>query len=304
MNHGLSVRNAVLVTRMLSFLAVLLLLVTGCTRTVETGDPQELIHEAWGNYRLGEFKSAADKFSRVVETVPESDPVHLMALYGLATTWNLRRPKHNPALAVEYYHRLLELDPEGDLAPWCDLALARMKHIVPVGQEPDYDDVRSAYLAIMDKRSGHIAAQEAVVYYYSTYVATLAKEDARKALEGIERFIVENPESGFLSAAYSLAAFCCETLGDQEKRTRMEVKSFETMEVDPFNPFSDNAWRYWRIAALAEFEAGDFDLARKFYRMLIEEYPQDIRKYASRQALRRMDKIESGIRAELQAEGS
>jgi len=66
----------------------------------------------------------------------------------------------------------------------------------------------------------------------------------------------------------------------------------------------DKAWRYWKLATVAEFEAGDFDLARKFYRLLIEEYPQDIRKYASRQALERMDRIESRMRAELQAEGS
>jgi len=304
MNHGLSAHDAVPVGRVLSCLAALLFLVTGCADAVKTGDPQELVREAWNNYRLGEYKRAADKFSQVVETVPETDPAHSMALYGLATTWNLRRPKQAPALALEFYRRLLDLAPDGPLAPWCDMALARMQHVVPVGEEPDYESVRNAYQQIIEKYAGHVVAQEAAVYYHSTYVATLDKDDARKALAGLETFIAENPTSGFLSAAYTLAAFCCETLDDPVKRTQMELRSFETMEIDPFNPFVDKAWRYWKLATVAEFEAGDFDLARKFYRLLIEEYPQDIRKYASRQALERMDRIESRMRAELQAEGS
>ena len=50
-------------------------------------------------------------------------------------------------------------------------------------------------------------------------------------------------------------------------------------------------------STVAEFEAGDFEAARTFYRRLIDEYPTDIRKYAAQQALRRMDETERALRA-------
>ena len=87
-----------------------------------------------------------------------------------------------------------------------------------------------------------------------------------------------------------------QTLNMPEERLRAEEQSLETTEVDPTNPFTEFAWQYWNLATIAEFEVGDFDTARKYYRKLIEEYPTDIRLYGAKQALKRMDEVEAKIR--------
>ena len=96
-----------------------------------------------------------------------------MATYGLATTWDLRRPGEDPTLATELYQEILAAAPDGPMIPWTELALARQQHLVPVGQEPDYAAVNAAYRHIMEKFPGHLAAKEAFLY--------LAKHPARAA---------------------------------------------------------------------------------------------------------------------------
>ena len=53
---------------------------------------------------------------------------------------------------------------------------------------------------------------------------------------------------------------------------------------------------YWNIAYAAEFEAGNFAVAREYYRRLMNEYPQDVRIFGVRKALERMDAIEAALR--------
>ena len=72
--------------------------------------------------------------------------------------------------------------------------------------------------------------------------------------------------------------------------------------MDVTNPFYDNSFRYWNIATTAEFEVGDFDLARVYYTRLIEEYPQDIRVFGCQQALGRMDRVEEELLKEIEEE--
>ena len=72
--------------------------------------------------------------------------------------------------------------------------------------------------------------------------------------------------------------------------------SLEARELDPTNPYSDNAALYWEIATIAEFEAGDFAVARKYYKGLVDEYPQDQRRWGARLALERLDAVEAKLR--------
>lgn len=283
-------------------LLVALIISSGCARKLEGDTSSDPIGAAWKDFRLGEFKRAIATFELVLQNTAETDHDHLQALYGLATTWNLRRPDEDPDLAREYYEKILEIAPDHDLAAWSMLALARMKHLVPVGQDPDYDEVRAAYQEVIARYPGHLAAHEAFMYYQSTYVATLDEKACAKAVEALVDFIEKNPDSSFVSAAYSLMSVGYDVLDEPEKRLDAELKAFETAEVDPTNPFQDNAWRYWMLAALAEFNVGDFETARYYYRKLIEEYPTDIKVYPSEQALERMDRIEAQIREELEAE--
>jgi hypothetical protein len=291
------------ITRWIIGLAGLLALValgaTGCTASKTSEEPAALLEKGWYDYGQGDFDLAIERFEAVVATAPKDSSEHFDALYGLATTWNLRRPKQDTELASEFYEQIIAEAPDSDLAAWSRLALARIKHLVPVGQDPDYDAVRSAYEDVITQHPDHLAAGEAFLYLQATYLQEMTPASARKVAKDVQQYIADNPDSPFLSPCYSILATCYEVLNQPEKRLQCELKAYEYAEVDPTNPFQDNSWRYWMLATLAEFGAGDFDTARTYYKKLLEEYPLDIRKYAVMQALERMDKLEEEIRNEI-----
>lgn len=268
-----------------------------CSRRGNTAKDADPIASGWNNYALGEFDRAVTSFETALAGATPGSDEQFKALYGLATTWNLRRPGEDVEKARALFQQIVDANPRHDLAAWSLLALARMKHLVPVGEDPDYDEVRKAYQEVMDRYPDHLAAKEAFLYYQSTRVASLDAKQTREALAALEEF-VKNPENKFIGPAYSLIAVSSQTLGLPEKRLWAEEQSLATTEVDPTNPFTEFAWQYWNLATIAEFEVGDFATARKYYNKLIEEYPTDIRIFGARKALERMDEVEAKLRSE------
>jgi len=155
-----------------SFLSIFLsaCALTGCVHKAAVGTPAEQLATAWSDYRLGEFSSAQVGFEGVVAGAKPGSGPHLQGLYGLATTWNLRRPGEDTGKAATLYRELLRLAPTNDLAAWSQLALARLQHLVPVGEEPDYPAVRKAYQEVIDRFPQHLAGEEAFIYQQSTYL--------------------------------------------------------------------------------------------------------------------------------------
>jgi tetratricopeptide (TPR) repeat protein len=267
----------------------------GCGREqirTPDGDP---LKQGWQFYRLGEFKRAAALFQPLTETAPAGSDRQLQALYALATTFNLRRPDPDPARARALYEKIIQTAPAHDLAAWSLLALARMQHLVDVGKTPDYEAVRNAYREVMTRFPGHLAAKEAYIYYYATLMATLEDQPVREAIAALEKFVATEKKE-FLQPAWSLLAVGYTTTGEPGKRLQAEIRSLETTEIDPTNPFNDFAWALWNIATIAEFEAGDPATARLYYRRLIHEYPQDQKVHGARKALERLDELEKNIR--------
>jgi tetratricopeptide (TPR) repeat protein len=284
--------------------SLLIMFVLGaCRKSSFSLEGQTPLEAAWNDYVLGEFDRAIERFEHLRASEPAGNDLWCQATYGLASTWNLRRPGEDPVKARELYEDLIKTAPAHDLAAWSDLALARMKHLVPVGEDPDYDAVRKAYRGVMARHPEHLAAQEAFLYWCSTLIASMDSNLTRQAIAELEKY-VQDAAHAFVGPAWSLIAVGSQTLGDQERRLHAEQRSLETTEVDPTNPFTEFAWQYWNLATIAEFEVGDFETARRYYRKLIEEYPQDIRIFGAKQALKRMDEVESKIRAELAGDGA
>ncbi|MFH0881287.1 MAG: tetratricopeptide repeat protein, partial [Lentisphaerota bacterium] len=202
-----------------------------------------------------------------------------------------------PEKASTIYQQIIDTHPESDLAAWSLLGLSRLKHLVPVGQDPDYSAVMKAYDGVIARYPQHLAAKEAFIYKMAVLISTLQEKETRQALAELEKF-VQNPSQEFVGPAYSLIAVGYTTLNQPEKRLEAEEHSLATTEVDPTNPFTEFTWQYWNVATIAEFELGDFATARKYYNKLIAEYPQDIRIYGAKQALKRMDNLEAQLRAE------
>lgn len=267
---------------------------TGCDKN-RAGDPAEAIAKGWTYYQLAEFDKAVDVFTSALKQTPATDKLHQQALFGLATTWNLRRPDENLPRARQYYSELLKLTPDGELTPWCLLALARMDHLVSPGEEPNYEAVRKAYQTVLDRFPNHPAADEAFLYQQATLIATLSPDDARNALAALEKYVAARPNSPFRSAYYGEMAYCCSVLRDWPRRLALEIRSLEAQENVKGMPAIDNAGTFWKIAAVAMYEVGDLATAEKFYQRLIAEYPKDMRVFAARQALANIADIRRGV---------
>jgi tetratricopeptide (TPR) repeat protein len=275
------------------------------------GDPATQFTKAWEYFLVGDYASASKGFDSVIALLDQAhdsestpNPLRLKAMYGLAQTWDLGRREEDPNKAASLYHRIIQLSPTSEQAAWSMLALARMQHVVPVGEEPNLPAVRQAYQDVIDHFPNHPAAEEAFIYQQSTLVSAIDPDQAKQALGPLTAFVQSHPTSKFVSPAWGLIAACQKTLGDPQASLVADIHGFETREVDPTNPYVDNANPYWHLATFAEFSAGDFATARKYYGKLIAEYPADQRVFPAQQALERMDKMEKSIADELGAASS
>lgn len=283
-------------------LLVALFFATSCgTRTV-TEDPTALLEEGWRSFRLADYKKALRAFDDVIANPGVPAEQRWKALHGKASVWDLRQPvpSQDDELAKKIYQQIIDEAPQSDIAAWSLLALARMIHLVPVGEDPDYPRVREAYQVVIDAHPDHLAGQEALIYQQSTLIMTLDPADTSNAIARLHQFLNEYPQTPFASAANDLLAQGYETLGNHEQQLEARLRELAALEIDPNSPASaDLSWRYWQLATTAEFLVGRFDIARTYYQKLIDEYPLDFRKFPSRQALARMDRVEQSIREEI-----
>lgn len=259
-------------------------------------DPAALVAQGWDEFRLNETRRAETLFAKAAAAAPKNSEVQLMALYGWGASLAFRSPDPEEAKGIEKYNEVIALSPQGDMAAWSLLALARLEHAVPVDHEPNYEKVRAAYDRLIAAFPDHPASEEAFLYKQATYAASLKAEGAQKALDAIQDFIKAKPGSKWLGPAWGLAAECYAILGDPEKRLAAEIQALEHKELDVNDPRADNSGAYWKIASLAEFQAGDFDTARKYYRKLFEEYPTDQKAFVAQMALDRLARTEMALK--------
>jgi tetratricopeptide (TPR) repeat protein len=273
--------------------AVLIIFFAGKRAHLE--NPGREIENAWFQFRMGEYKQAEKIFDRVIESVPLDSELRFKAMYGLGCTLWLKLPSSDEASAKKIFKEIIRIAPESEYTPWSMLALTRLLHIVSSDQTPDYPRLRKDYEALYKKFPNHIAAHEAFVYMIGTYIAACTNKDAEIAKTKLNEFIENHPDSFFISSAWGLYAKACETLGLKEEMLSAKIMSLEKLESDPTNPKMEKSNAYWEIAVIAEFECGDFDTARKYYGMLIQDYHRDRRNFPAMQAIERMNSIEEKI---------
>ncbi len=287
-----------------SILAALLAicLLAGCAKEESPADAGELLKSGWQNYQVGEFDRAIEDFGKVVASAPQGSENSLRGLYALATTWALRRPDEDRAKAAGYYRQVVESGADQDMVAWSLLGLARLEDLRPIGQTSETVKVRAAYQKVIDRFPHHPAGEEAFLFQQAEWLLSGTPEDAAKALANLERFLETHPDSKYLSGAYGLMSSALGLLDRPGEALRWSIKSLGIKEVDPLNPRQDNAGSYWGTAMKAQFDLGDFALAREYYGKLIEEYPTDQRVFPAKMALKNMDETEARIRAGIEKE--
>jgi tetratricopeptide (TPR) repeat protein len=275
--------------------ALLVFVFQACGRE-EAGNPAEQIGEGWKRYRLSEFGEALQIFESVEASQPRGSEAYLQSLFGQASCWNHRRDGRDTAKAISYYQEVIAQAPANPLAAWCALDIVRAKHLAPADQERHYTKLAEEYSEVYQKYPDTLAGAEAFVYQIRLTLPTASADEARKKLAEIEAFLDRHPNTPFRSQLYTLMAEGSHRLNEEEKRLDYMIKAIGTREVDPRTPFFELSTAYWNIAYAAEFEAGNFAVAREYYQRLINEFPRESRVFASRKALARMDAVEIAIR--------
>ncbi|MFA6291667.1 MAG: tetratricopeptide repeat protein [Victivallales bacterium] len=283
---------------LITALFIVILVTLEKKKKTKTENPAEEIASGWNQFRMGEHNQALKFFNKALKAAPEKSEFQIQALYGIGITQSLKLPNADKPAAEMIFNDIIVRFPESDYAVWSMLALVRMKHIVPSGEIPDYPPLRTAYRKIYDKFPNHIAGQEAFIYLIETYLAVFTIEDAKFAKASLGEFLKKHPDSSFTGTAWSLYARACETLGQKQEQLDAMIKGLENKEIDPTNPKMENSTSFWSIAVVAEFEAGDFDTARKYYRRLMNEYPRDMRNFGAKTAIDRMNALEEKLRLE------
>lgn len=287
--------------RLSAMVVVLLALTVGCRQdggVVE--DPEAHIAAGWVEFRMGEYKRAAQMFGEVALGTDVDETSRLRALYGLGCTHWQKLPTADKPQARRIFTEIQELAPTSEYAAWSELALIRMDHIVPVGEKPDYPAIRQRYQALYERFPESMPGHEGFIYLAGTHIASLERGDLETAVTLLDQFIARHPDSPFISSGWFLRSRAAEFLARPEEMLEAKIRSLETVELDPSNPRMENSGRYWLIATTAEFEAGDFAVARDYYQRLIDEYPQDRRRFAAFQALDRL----AALTAEFDREGT
>jgi tetratricopeptide (TPR) repeat protein len=278
---------------------LLLLGASGCRPGGDAvADPAARIGEGWQEYRMGEYNRAAAIFTEVADGVPTDSPDRLRALYGLGCTHWLKLPTPDKPRAQKIFREIQQLAPESEYAAWSELALIRIDHIVPVGETPDYPAIRQRYEALYQKSPTLMPGQEGFIYMVGTLIASMKKPQLQEALRRLDEFLRLHPDSPFVSSAWGLRGRACKLLGLRQEMLDAGIKALETIELDPTNPYMENSGRYWGIATTAEFEVGDFALAREYYQRLIDEYPRDRRRFGALEAMQRMAALTAQFDAE------
>jgi tetratricopeptide (TPR) repeat protein len=263
-------------------------------------NPAERLKAGWERFAQGDHSLALAEFDTVFKSLPPDSPLRAETLYGLATTWNMRRPQENPALAAQYYKMAIETAPGSDWDAWSRLALVRMPLLAPGAavHPPDPAVMRQAYQEVIDRFPVHEAGEQAFLFQQAILLETADPGQARVALSALEGFLQTHPKSPYVSAVWRLIGHACSLLDQPERVLEAVMQEWKTTEIDPLNPGQELAGLYWRVGTLAEFETGDFATARFYYRKMIEDYPTDMRVILAKQELTRMDELEARLRAE------
>jgi len=273
------------------------LLLSSCRDRDISQSAEELIPAGWESYRLGEFDRAVEQFQKAAQVASKEDQnLSMQGIFGEAACWQYRRDGKDTSRAAALYNEIIQVAPRRPLAPWSKLAKVRIQHFGRIEPKPDYESLAREYAAIYERYPDHPAGQEAFVNRFHILLFDPSPDLVRHSLPELKKFLARHPESPFLSPVCAQISLCYKVLKERDESLSWLIRAFEKREKDQGNPNADNSGSYWSIGRAAEYEAGNFTVARSYYQRLIDEYPKDQRIYEVRRALRRMGEVEDIVR--------
>lgn len=257
--------------------------------------PPSLSADGWEKYRLGEFDAAIKAF-QAKQKDSRDERERLDALYGEAHTWMFRSSGRNPRNGEALYERFWREAPaDHPLLPWSKFEVAQCRHILQPAEKRDYPSVLQGYREVYDAFPNTAAGQEAWVNAMMLEVAALRPEPL-PTIALIESFLRNHPDTAWKSECYALMATLYGRNQQVPQQVEQLIRSAETQQANSISGVLDNSGLYYQIATISEFHLGDFEQARKYYRLFLKHYHRDNRAFTVQKALERMDRLEKEIR--------
>jgi tetratricopeptide (TPR) repeat protein len=294
MRSSLDFRSKIGPTLALCGLSVYL---TGCAPDINHKNSRELLNEAWQDYHLSDFDRANNLFQRVETSSSEAQPEYVESLFGQASIWNTRQDDRDPARADALYAKIEQLDPRGPMGAWAMLDRVRVQHLRRADEPLDYQELARSYREVRQNYPGSAAGDEGYLQALAIEEINATPSQQRSLLNEYQPFLAQHPQSVYRGPIYAAMARLFGKLGQPQEKLSALLSSLEFREIDKGNPNELLVWNYWEIAVTAEFDAGNFAVARDYYRRIIQEYPSDLLVFRCQQALKRMDFVESELRA-------
>jgi tetratricopeptide (TPR) repeat protein len=291
------------VSRALAMLAAALCL---CLTSCQQPDalPQNAptaVAEGWNLLSTAEYDRAEELFTHAASLSKDDKRTYLLARFGLANVYQHRKPTPQLAEAEQVFNELVAADANGDLGGWSCLAIARIHHIglyepsrvsqatgtaasmkLPTGTE--LDTVRADYQRVMDLFPKTMAAEEAAVFYGASFVEQIAPAEVQRGIDYLKDWIARNKDSYYAGQACAVMAAGYELLKQWEPMIEALINS----EDAHVYPEAEKAGLYYRIASIAEQLAGKPEIAKKYYRKILDGFPTDFRTFWCRRALKRL----------------
>ncbi len=243
---------------------------------------------AWRSFRFQDFSAARVAFSGGTRPLDA---------YGLAMLESIGTGKDFEASRAKL-RKLIGDAPTDPLAAWAALGLVRLDHVPPRSDAAiDPEKLKADYFKVIADYPATAAADEAMLFRGSLLAQGKTPADLQRALAEIDAYMQARPGNGYMSAMHSLRASIFQGLKMPREQLDAAIAAVKTKQLDPTNPMFNNAWDYFSIGVLAQFDAGDFATARTYYQKMIDEYPNEQRVFLARQLMHEMDELEARLRS-------
>lgn len=263
----------------------------------EKDDEKEIVQrEIDLKKRVAELNDKKRDIRLTANKISPPGKYYLKAMFGLAGLNWMKKPTPDKAAAERFFKLIYDMAPKSDTAAWSLLAIARMHHLVRVGETVDRPLVYRKYQDVIDNFKGHAAAEEAFLFQQILQIKTFEDAVLKQSVKDIKAFMAQTNEGvklRFEPGLWELLAACYQLLDMPEEEYHARDMSAKTLLIDPLNPFND--WQesnyYWRAASLAEYGVGNIGEALAYYNTLLSRNPNDRRRYTVEKSKERIEEI-------------
>lgn len=162
---------------------------------------------------------------------------------------------------------------------------AAAKAVANLPSDAELAEVRKKYQRLMDEYPKTTAAEEAAVFYGESMIELLTEGKVQEGIEYLRKWAEAHPQSSYVGAAYAEMGNGYEMLSRPKEQLQCMIKADDSNK----DPLADHSWWYYRIAGIADSKANEPEIAKKYFRLMLERYPTDFRVFLCKQALKRLE---------------